>query len=209
MIFLYIIVEYSKDKLTIVSNIWKILTWFSIGGSLSLCLSSNGQLLSLMFRCMSSEEKPFERSYMAYFSGKKYFSVCVISVLTFLLLWEIQQQRVSPVRSVLFAKAGEFLRLSWPKRLIFSCQREQTKWVRRKVKRKDTKIFATLRSVSKVTCWRSAQASMCSPAVRWRHVVGDDDDDDEVCSYGLGYGRCLNVTLGPCCAVSDLLHTSN
>ncbi len=53
-------------------------------------------------------------------------------------------------------------------------------------------------------------ASMCSPAVRWRHVVGDDDDDDdEVCSYGLGYGRCLNVTLGPCCAESDLLHTSN
>ncbi len=31
-------------------------------------------------------------------------------------------------------------------------------------------------------------ASMCSPAVRWRHVVGDDDDEEEVCSYGLGYG---------------------
>lgn len=49
---------------------------------------------------------------------------------------------------------------------------------------------------------------MCSPAVLWRHVVGDDDDDDEVCSYGLGYGRCLDVTLGPCYAESDLLHTS-
>lgn len=47
---------------------------------------------------------------------------------------------------------------------------------------------------------------MRGPAVRWRHVV---EDDDEVCSYGLGYGRYIDVTLGPCCAESDLLHTSN
>lgn len=160
-----------------------------------------------MFRCMSSKEKPFERSYMAYFLEKSTFHVCVISVLTFLLLWEIQQQWVSPVRSVLFAKAGEFWRLRWPKMLIFACQKEQTKSVRRKVKRKDTKIFATLRLVSKVTCWRSAVASMCGPAVRWRHVV--EDDDDEVCSYGLGYSRCIDVRQGLCCADSDLLHTSN